>query len=61
MAGKIVILGIAAVWDYRKGLEDFIKLSEMLSDDCQIVLIGLSKIQIVWKNCIFSILLLIIL
>lgn len=41
-----MILGVASVWDERKGLKDFIALSELLSADYQIVLIGLSKAQI---------------
>lgn len=43
---KRVVLGIASVWDKRKGLEDFIKLNTLLSDDYQIVLIGLNKHQL---------------
>lgn len=43
--GKIV-LGCASVWSLRKGYDDFIKLSKILSKDYQIVLIGLSKKQI---------------
>ncbi len=43
---KKIILGVASVWDKRKGLDDFIKLSEMLSDEYKIVLIGLSDKQL---------------
>lgn len=46
MEDKKVILGVANIWDARKGLNDFVKLSGMLSDDYKIVLIGLSKKQI---------------
>ena len=42
---KFVILGVANVWDDRKGLEDFIKLSRFLTENMVIVLIGLSKKQ----------------
>ena len=42
---KTVILGVASVWDERKGLKDFIALSEMLDDSFQIVLIGLTAEQ----------------
>lgn len=42
---KKIILGVAAVWDDRKGLKDFIKLSELLSDDYRIVLVGISQDQ----------------
>ena len=43
---KKVILGVASVWDKRKGLDTFIELSKELDDQYQIVLIGLSKKQI---------------
>ena len=42
---KKVVLGVASVWEPRKGLDDFLQLSSMLSDDYAIVLIGLSKKQ----------------
>lgn len=43
---KFIILGVATFWNQRKGLNDFIELAKILSDDDQIVLIGLSKRQI---------------
>lgn len=43
---KKIILGVANVWDNRKGLNDFIKLSEMISDNYKILLVGLTKKQI---------------
>lgn len=43
---KKVILGIASVWDKRKGLDTFINLSKHLSSDYKIVLIGLNNQQI---------------
>ncbi len=46
LEGKKIILGVASVWDERKGLNDFIKLSSMIDEVYQIVLIGLSSIQI---------------
>ena len=46
ISDKKIILGVASVWDRRKGLEDFIKLSSLISDDYKIVLIGLSSKQI---------------
>lgn len=36
-----IILGVASVWDKRKGLEDFIRLSQKLEKGYIIVLIGL--------------------
>lgn len=43
---KIIVLGVANVWDERKGLNDFYKLAQMLDDRYAIVLVGLSKKQI---------------
>jgi glycosyltransferase involved in cell wall biosynthesis len=44
--GKKIILGVAAVWDERKGLKDFVALRDMLPEDYSIVLVGLSEAQI---------------
>lgn len=41
-----IVLGVANVWEDRKGLNDMIELSKSLSDDTNMVLIGLSKKQI---------------
>ncbi|PJN80969.1 hypothetical protein CWE04_06000 [Thomasclavelia cocleata] len=51
---KRVILGVASVWDKRKGLDTFIELSKQLNSEYQIVLIGLNKkqIKILPKNII---------
>lgn len=46
ISDKKVLLGVAAVWDARKGLEDFIRLSNTISSDYVIVIIGLSERQI---------------
>lgn len=43
---KKIILGVASVWDYRKGYDEFIKLSTFINNDFQIVLVGLTKKQI---------------
>lgn len=43
---KKIILGVANVWNRRKGLDDFIELSQMLPDKYAIVLVGLSPKQI---------------
>lgn len=45
LSGKKAILGVSSVWEPRKGLGDFIKLSRMLDDSYAIVLVGLSKRQ----------------
>ncbi len=44
--GKKVILGVANIWEKRKGFEDFLKLSKFISDEYIIVLVGLSENQI---------------
>lgn len=46
LQGKLMILGVANVWEERKGFYDFIKLSKMLDDQYVIVLVGLNENQI---------------
>ena len=46
LEGKIILLGVASVWDERKGLKDFIALSKLLDPRYKIVLIGLTPDQI---------------
>lgn len=41
-----IILGVANVWDRRKGLDDLIKLHQLLPDNFKIILVGLSQKQI---------------
>lgn len=41
--GKKIILGVASIWDRRKGLDDFIQLSKSIKSDEQIVLVGLEQ------------------
>lgn len=43
---KKIILGVANEWIEKKGLNDFIKLSKMLDENCQIVLVGLNDKQL---------------
>lgn len=43
---ETMLLGVAKVWNYRKGLNDFIELGKLLSPKEKIILIGLSKDQI---------------
>lgn len=43
---KFVLLGVANVWDQRKGLIDFLRLSRLLKDDEMIILVGLTNQQI---------------
>jgi putative colanic acid biosynthesis glycosyltransferase len=44
--GIKIILGVASIWDKRKGLDDFIQLSKYLSPGQKIVLVGLNKQQL---------------
>ena len=44
--GKFVILGVASPWNTRKGLDDFLRLCTMLSDEFTIVMVGLTTKQI---------------
>lgn len=46
LVDKKIILGVANVWEERKGLKDFYQLAQMLDDSYAIVLVGLSKKQI---------------
>ena len=52
--GRKIILGVAAVWDSRKGLDDFYELSGRLSaDDYSIVIVGrlTEKARVVAGGC----------
>jgi glycosyltransferase involved in cell wall biosynthesis len=40
-----MLMGVATAWGSRKGLDDYIRLSRILSDEHAIVLVGLSKKQ----------------
>lgn len=46
LQNKKIVLGVASVWEERKGLNDFIKLAQMLDDSYAIVLVGLTEKQI---------------
>ena len=46
LENKKIVLGVANIWDERKGLKDFYKLAQMLDDSYAIVLVGLSNKQI---------------
>jgi glycosyltransferase involved in cell wall biosynthesis len=46
IGNRFMILGVATVWSPRKGLDDYIKLSELLSDDYILILVGLSTAQL---------------
>ena len=46
LMNKIVVLGVASVWDDRKGLPDFCSLAQMLDNRYKIVIVGLNRKQI---------------
>ncbi|MGI6627855.1 MAG: glycosyltransferase [Bacillota bacterium] len=45
LLGKFIILGVANVWDRRKGYHYFVRLSSMLAKDEIIVLVGVTEQQ----------------
>ncbi len=46
VTNKFIILGVASTWDKRKGLDEFIKLNEIINkNEFIIILIGLSNSQ----------------
>lgn len=46
ISGKHIVLGVASIWEERKGLADFYDLRGKLTDDYSIVLVGLTDRQI---------------
>lgn len=42
---KKIILGVASIWEPRKGLHDFLALAKVLGNDYRIVLVGVNKKQ----------------
>ncbi|MGN1062361.1 MAG: glycosyltransferase [Candidatus Scatosoma sp.] len=46
LQNKKIILGVASVWDMRKGFDDFLKLAKILDDTYRIVLVGVNKKQL---------------
>lgn len=45
LAEKKIVLGVANIWDKRKGLEDFLALSKILPEEYKTVLVGVSGKQ----------------
>lgn len=45
LTDKKIVLGVASVWDERKGFGDFIKLAGMLDNTYVIVMVGVSEKQ----------------
>jgi len=46
LEGRFVMLGVASVWDERKGYQTFVELAKRLRADEAIVMVGLSDAQI---------------
>jgi glycosyltransferase involved in cell wall biosynthesis len=46
LENKFLILGIASVWEEKKGFEYFRKLSKLLKNDEKIILVGLNNKQV---------------
>lgn len=46
LEGQFIVLGVANVWEERKGLNEFCKLADLLGDGYRVVLVGLSEEQI---------------
>lgn len=46
LENKKIVLGVSAIWNQRKGFEDFIQLSKLLNSSYTIVLVGLAPRQI---------------
>lgn len=42
---KKIILGVASIWDRRKGYDDFLKLAGLLDDGHRIAMVGVSEKQ----------------
>lgn len=49
-----LLLGVASMWDKRKGFEDFIKLSNLIDEESIIVLVGVTdkQLKVLPKNMI---------
>lgn len=45
LEGKFILMSAAANWSNAKGWNDYIKLSEMLPEDCVIMLLGVTESQ----------------
>lgn len=45
LQGHRIILGVASIWDERKGLADYLKLAGMMEEGYKVVLVGLTDKQ----------------
>lgn len=55
ISNKFIVLGVATIWNEIKGLNDFLKLSQLLEKDIVIVLIGQLSNKIQLPNNIINI------
>lgn len=46
LQNKKVLIGVASVWDKYKGYDDYLRLHEMLPDNTQLIMVGLSEKQL---------------
>ncbi len=46
LENKIIVLGVASIWDRRKGLSYLIELAKKLDDSYKVVVIGLNEKQV---------------
>jgi glycosyltransferase involved in cell wall biosynthesis len=45
IGGRKILLGVASIWDRRKGLDDFMQLNRLITKDFVVALVGLSPAQ----------------
>ena len=45
LRGKKLILAVSSVWEERKGLDDYIRLSEILPEEYKLIMVGVSAKQ----------------
>ena len=45
LVGKKLVLGVASNWEKRKGLEDLLKLADLLGEPYRVALVGRSKVK----------------
>ncbi|HHK8510084.1 TPA: glycosyltransferase [Vibrio parahaemolyticus] len=43
---KLVVLGVANIWERRKGLDDFLKIAQAVGEKAQFVIVGLDSNQL---------------
>lgn len=46
LTDKKIILGVASVWEKRKGFNDFLELTKLIDDSYRIVLVGVNEKQL---------------